>query len=54
MILLLLKEKIIETEKISSGKNGCMMHYISIYGSHLSLNYHMRMKLKWRRDHSLY
>ncbi len=50
----LLKEKIIETEKISNGKNGGMMHYISICGGHLSLNYLMRMKLKWRRNHSLY
>ena len=50
----LLKEKIIETEKISRGKNGGMMLYISICGAHLSLNYLMQMKLKWRRDHSLY
>ncbi len=32
MILLLMKEMIIETEKISSGKNGGMTHYISICG----------------------
>ena len=45
MTILLLKEKIIETEKISNGKKGGMMRYISICGGHLSLNYLMQMKL---------
>ena len=52
--MLLLKEKIIETERIRRGKNGGMMHYINIYGGRLNLNYLMRTKLKWRRGHSLY